>query len=73
MSETQPEPDISTEHQNESDTRRPSDTLDRGPADVPAGNAQEDVEDRSNVGQVKPDDYPLDERAGGADGVTDTD
>lgn len=35
--QTQPAPNISTEHQREGDARRPSDTLDREPARGPAG------------------------------------
>ena len=52
-------PNISTEHQKEGDARSPSDTLDRG-QDTPGGLPPEDVEDRPNVGQVSPEDYPLD-------------
>ena len=93
--ETQPNPNISTEHQRDGDARRPSDTLDRGQQtdhtetqprpnlsteprdgggqsedaeedrDTPGGNDQEKVEDRPNVGQVSPDDYPADQRGGG--------
>ena len=70
--ETQPRPNISTEHQQSGDARRPSDTLDKDqPADrpeapnhTPGGNDQEAVEDRSNVGIVTPDDYPADQRGG---------
>lgn len=66
-------PNISTEHQQPGDARRPSDTLDKGqPADrpedardTPGGNDQEAVEDRPNVGTVTPEDYPADERHGG--------
>jgi hypothetical protein len=32
--ETQPAPNLSTEHQKEGDARRPSDTLDRGQEDA---------------------------------------
>ena len=69
--ETQPDPNISTEHQGDGDARRPSDTLDRGQPnaskspregderdDTPGSLEQEDVEDRPNVGQVSPEDYP---------------
>lgn len=55
--ETQPRPNISTEHQMEGDARSPSDTLDRG-QDEADSSGQQDVEDRPNVGQVTPDDYP---------------
>ena len=58
--ETQPAPNISTEHQQEGDARSPSDTLDRGQHDTPGGQPTEKVEDRPNVGTVKPDDYPAD-------------
>jgi hypothetical protein len=71
--ETQPNPNISTEHQREGDARRPSDTLDRGQPDssaregderddTPGGLDQERVEDRPNVSQVSPDDYPAEDR-----------
>lgn len=73
--QTQPDPNVSTEHQREGDARHPSDTLDRGqpdssaPAregderdDTPGSLAQEDVEDRPNVGQVSTDDYPAVDR-----------
>lgn len=83
--ETQPDPNISTEHQRDGDARRPSDTLDRGQQgggtttqpnpnlstearegderdDTPGGIEQEKVEDRPNVGQVEPDDYPAVDR-----------
>lgn len=71
--ETQPRPNISTEHQAAGDARRPSDTLDKDqpadrpedPTDTPGGNDQEAVEDRPNVSIVTPDDYPADERHGG--------
>jgi hypothetical protein len=33
--------------------------------DTPGGQPPEDVEDRPNVGTVKPEDYPRDQRAGG--------
>lgn len=62
--DTQPSPNISTEHQDVGDARDPSDTLDRPDPedddrnDTPGGNPQEDVEDRPNVGNVTPDDYP---------------
>lgn len=35
------------------------------PAPTPGGQPQEDVEDRPNVGTVKPEDYPEDQRAKG--------
>ena len=64
--ETQPKPNISTEHQASGDARRPSDTLDKDQAgdqaDTPGGNDQEAPEDRPNVGSVTPEDYPKDER-----------
>lgn len=37
--ETQPRPNISTEHQEEGDARRPSDTLDRKPKRDPESGA----------------------------------
>ena len=58
--DTQAAPNISTEHQKEGDARSPSDTLDRGQDQTPGGQAQEDVEDRPNVGTVSPEDYPKD-------------
>ncbi|WP_070158016.1 hypothetical protein [Sphingobium phenoxybenzoativorans] len=58
--ETQPNPNISTERQKEGDARSPSDTLNRGQEQTPGGQPQEDVEDRPNVGKVKPEDYPKD-------------
>lgn len=54
---TQPRPNLSTEHQQQGDARSPSDTLDRG-QDEADSRGQQDVEDRPNVGQVGPDDYP---------------
>ena len=62
--ETQPRPNVSTEHQREGDARDPSDTLDRRDpetddrGDAPGGLDQQPVEDRPNVGTVKPEDYP---------------
>ena len=56
--ETQPRPNLSTEHQREGDARAPSDTLDRGRDDAADSRGQQDVEDRPNVGTVAPDDYP---------------
>ncbi len=58
--ETQPAPNLSTEHQRTGDARKPSDTLDREQDGRPAGQPQEDVEDRPNVGTVSPEDYPKD-------------
>jgi len=59
--ETQPAPNISTEHQNEGDARHPSDRLDKDRG-TPGGNEQEDVGDRPNVGTVTPEDYPASDR-----------
>lgn len=69
--ETQERPNISTEHQEQGDARRPRDVLDRTPergpagqtlpsedAGVPGGQPPEPVEDRPQVGEVSPDDYP---------------
>lgn len=53
-------PNISTEHQMEGDARSPSDTLDRGQDHASNSQPVEDVEDRPNVGIVKPEDYPSD-------------
>ena len=51
---------ISTEHQKVGDAQLPKDTLDRD--QEPAGGLEpEDVEDRPNVGTVKPEDYPRDQ------------
>lgn len=58
---TQPNPDLSTER--EGDARRPSDTPGRGTSGTPGGNDQEKVEDRPNVSQVTPEDYPVEQRA----------
>lgn len=56
--DTQSNPNLSTEHRREGDARRPSDTLDRGQDDDTDVQGQENVEDRPNVGQVEPSDYP---------------
>jgi hypothetical protein len=60
--QTQPRPNISTEHQQDGDARSPKASLDRGqsesPASTPGGIDQEKVEDRPNVSTVTPDDYP---------------
>ena len=64
---TQPAPNLSTEHQDAGDARRPSDTLDRDQTDTPGANAKTPVEDRPNVGTVTPEDYPQGQRAGDTD------
>lgn len=58
--DTQPRPNISTEHQKPGDARRPSDTLDRDQDgdDATDSRGQQNVEDRPNVSTVKPSDYP---------------
>lgn len=77
--ETQERPNVSTEHQEPGDARRPRDTLDReperGPAGqpepsdydgpVPGGRPPEQVEDRPTVSRTEPDEYP--DRAKGSD------
>ena len=50
---TQPRPNISTEHQEHGDARRPADTLDR------------DVTRRAPAGQPAPDSYKGDGTRGG--------
>ena len=53
------EQNISTEHQEEGDARRPQDTLDRD-QQTEGGLKPEAVEDRPSVGTVTPEDYPKD-------------
>lgn len=51
---------IPTEHQKAGDAQLPGDTLDRD--EEPEGGLEpEDVEDRTNVGTVRPEDYPSDQ------------
>ncbi|MES2754630.1 MAG: hypothetical protein V4659_08195 [Pseudomonadota bacterium] len=61
--ETQPAPNISTEHQAPGDARRPSDTLDRD-QDEGEANAKTEVEDRPGMSSVTPDDYPDGQKGG---------
>lgn len=67
--QTQPSPNISTEHQASGDARRPGDTLDRDQSgdeatEAAGANAKAPVADRDNVGTVTPDDYPKDQQGG---------
>jgi len=50
---------ISTEHQKAGDAQLPKDRLDRD-QEPEGGLEPADVEDRPNVGTVKPEDYPKD-------------
>lgn len=70
--ETQERPNVSTEHQEPGDARRPRDTLDRepkrGPAGqpepsdyegpIPGGQPPEEVEDRPAASRTHPNKYP---------------
>jgi hypothetical protein len=62
---TQPRPNISTEHQDEGDARRPSDTLDRKPKRDPKSGApipsDHNPETMTRVGEE--DDFPRPEYA----------
>ena len=62
---TQPRPNLSTEHQDEGDARRPRDTLDREPKRDPASGATipSDYNPKTMTRVGEEDDSPRPERA----------